>query len=100
MAEIKKTKDQETNGFMEFTRKVGLAYIGAFGVMGDEAGKLFERFVERGEVAQQAARKRMKQNGKDVRQFAQQVQKQEKHAVAKANKSVKKAVKRVEHALA
>lgn len=100
MAASKKTEHPEQNGFMEFTRKVGLAYIGAFGVMGDEAGKLFERFVERGELVQQDARKRMKQNGKDMREFAHQVQKQEKQAVAKANKSVKKAVKRVEHAIA
>lgn len=99
MAE-KKMLVKEQNRFMEFTRKVALAYIGAFGVAGDELGKLFERFVTRGERIEQEARKMAKQNDKQVRQFAHDMQKEQKAAVARANKTVKKAVKRVEHAIA
>lgn len=99
MAE-KKMLVKEPNRFMEFTRKVALAYIGAFGVAGDELGKLFERFVTRGERIEQDARKMAKQNDKQVRQFAHDMQKEQKAAVAHANKTVKKAVKRVEHAIA
>ncbi len=99
MAE-KKMLVKEPNRIMEFTRKVALAYIGAFGVAGDELGKLFERFVTRGERIEQEARKMAKQNDKQVRQFAHDMQKEQKAAVARANKTVKKAVKRVEHAIA
>lgn len=95
MAE-KKLEMKEPNRFMEFTRKVGLAYIGAFGVVGDEAGKLFETFVTRGERMQKDARKMMKQSGKEVRQLAHEAQKEQKHAVARANKTVKKAVKNIQ----
>lgn len=97
---VKKIEMKENNRFMEFTRKVGLAYIGAFGVAGDEMGKLFERFVTRGEMIQKDARKMAKENNLQVRQFAHEMQKERKDAVAKANKAVKKAVKRAEHVVA
>lgn len=96
---VKKVEHKRSNRFMEYTRKVGLAYIGAFGVAGDEMGKLFDKFVTRGEVIQQDAQKMVKSNGKQVRMFAQDMQKEQKAAVAKANKTVKKAVHRVEHAI-
>ncbi len=97
---VKKVEMKEPNRFMEFTRKMALAYVGAFGVAGDELGKLFETFVTRGERMQQDARKMARQSNKDVRQFAHEVQKEQKTAMARANKTVKKAVKRVEHAIA
>lgn len=96
----KNGKSQETNRLMEFSRKAALAYVGAFGVAADELGKLFELFVTRGERMEIDARKLVKQNGKEVRQFAQQVRKEQKVAATRANKAVKKAVKRVENAIA
>lgn len=92
----KKIEDKQTKRLMDFTRKVVLAYVGAFGVAADEFGKLFDRFVVRGERIEKEARKLVKQNEKDMRHFAQQVQKEQKVAVAKANKNVKRAVKRIE----
>ena len=99
MAE-KKMLVKEPNRFMEFTRKIALAYVGAFGVVGDELGKMFETFVTRGERMQKDARKMVKEGNKEVRQFAHDVQKEQKAAVVRANKTVKKAVKRVEGAIA
>ena len=96
---VKKVEHKETNRFMEVTRKVGLAYIGAFGVAGDEMGKLFEKFVDRGELIQKDARKMARENGKQIRTFAQDMRHEQKAAVAKANKTVKKAVRNVEHAI-
>ncbi len=96
----KNGKTPETNRALEFTRKAALAYVGAFGVAADELGKLFEKFVTRGERIEKDARKLVKQNGKEVRHLATQVQKQQKANVAKVNKSVKKAVKQVEEAMA
>lgn len=91
---------KENNTVRNFTRKAALAYVGAFGVAADEMGVLFDKFVTRGERVQQDARKMMKQNGKQVREFASQLQKEQKANVARANKTVKKAVKRVEEAIA
>lgn len=96
----KNGKTLEPNKVREVTRKAALAYVGAFGVAADEAGKLFERFVVRGEQIQKDARKMMKQNDKQVREFATQVRKEQKATVARANKTVKKAVRRVEAAMA
>lgn len=96
----KKVELQETNRVVEFTRKVALAYVGAFGVVGDELGKLFEQFVARGEQMEKNARKLVKRNDKQIRQLATRFEKEQKANVARANKSVKKAVKRVEHAIA
>ena len=84
----------------EFAHKAALAYVGAFGVAADELGKLFELFVTRGEQMEKDARKLAKQNGKQVRLFATQVQKEQKATAVRANKTVKQAVKRVEEALA
>lgn len=97
---VKKIEHKEQAGFKGMARQVALAYVGAFGVLGDELGKLFERFVARGERMEKDARKLAKQNGKQVRQLTQQAQKEQRAAVAKVNKSVKKTVKQVEHALA
>lgn len=96
----KKAELHETNRMLEFTRKVALAYVGAFGVVSDELGKLFDQFVTRGEEIEKNARKLVKRNDKQVRHFAEQVKKEQKATAAKANKAVKKAVKRVEHAIA
>lgn len=95
-----KTTQMEMNNVRELSRKAALAYVGAFGVAADELGILFEKFVTRGEQMQQDARKMVKQNGKQVRLFAARVQKEQKANVARANKTVKKAVKRVEGAIA
>ena len=96
----KKVENKEMNRFMELSRKAALAYVGAFGVMADEMGKLFETFVTRGERMEKDARKLMKEGNKEVRQFTHQVRKEQKAAVARANKTVKKAVKQVENAIA
>jgi hypothetical protein len=96
----KNGKVQETNGLMSFSRKAALAYVGAFGVAADELGKLFELFVTRGERIEKDARKLVKQNSKQVREFAQEVRQEQKVAATRANKAVKKAVKRVENAIA
>src|SRR4051794_24361977 len=95
-----KTTQIETNNVREFTRKAALAYVGAFGVAADELGRLFYKFVTRGEQVELDARKLVKQNEKQVRQFAAQVQKEQKTNVAHANRTVKKAIKRVEEAIA
>jgi hypothetical protein len=95
-----KSTQVEMNNVREFTRKAALAYVGAFGVAADELGSLFEKFVTRGEQMQHDARKMVKQNEKQVRQFAAQVQKDQKANVVRANKTVKKAVRRVEEAIA
>lgn len=97
---VKKIELKEPNALYKFSRKAALAYLGAFGVAGDEISKMFNRFVDRGERVQISARKMMKQNRKDVRNLAHEVQKEQKAAFTRANKSVKKAAKRVEHALA
>ncbi|MCC7161539.1 MAG: phasin family protein [Anaerolineae bacterium] len=96
----KKLELREPNRVFAFTRKVALAYVGAFGVVGDELGKLFEQFVHRGEKMQHDMGKLVKRNDKQVRHLTQQLKKEQKIATAKANKAVKKAVKRVEHAIA
>jgi len=92
----KKVETKPANGVMEFGHKVLLAYVGAFGVMGDKLGEWFEMFVERGHVMEKDARKMVKQNEKQARKFAADLQKQEKTAVRQAEKTVKKAVKKVE----
>lgn len=92
----KKMEVEHANGFVEFGRKVVLAYVGAFGVASDKLGEWFELFVERGEVVEKDARKIVKREEKQVRKFAADMQKQEKAAVHKAEKTVKKAVKKVE----
>lgn len=97
---VKKIEIKEPNAVYKFSRKAALAYLGAFGVAGDELGKLFNRFVDRGERVQISARKMMRQNRKEVRNLAHEVQKEQKAALHRANKSMKKAAKRVEHALA
>lgn len=96
----KKAEPQQMHRMRELSRKVMLAYVGAFGVISDEAGKLFERFVNRGEEMEKELRLRAKRNDKQVRHFAGQLKKEEKATVARANKAVKKAVHRVEHAAA
>ena len=73
-----------------------LAYVGMFGVAGDKLGDWFELFVERGEVIEKDARKLVKREEKQVRKFAADVQKQEKAAVHKAEKTVKQTIKKVE----
>lgn len=93
-------KPVETNSVREISRKAALAYVGAFGVAADEAGKLFERFMVRGERIEQDAREMVTQNEKQVRHFANRVKKEQKANVVRANKTVKKAVKRVEKAMA
>ncbi len=92
----KTTKTVEATSVRELGRKAALAYVGAFGVAADEAGKLFERFVVRGERIEKDARKLMKQNEKQAREFATEVKNDQKANVAR----VKKAVKRAEKAIA
>lgn len=93
---VKKVEHREMRGLREFSRKVALAYLGAFGVAGDEFVKLFELFVKRGERVEIDVRKRVQQNGREARHLAHEIQKEQKAATAKASKSLKKAVKRVE----
>lgn len=69
----------------EMGHKVLLAYIGAFGVLGDELGVLFERFVKRGE--------RME---KDLRKLVREGQKEQRAAFARAEKTAKRAAKKIE----
>lgn len=96
----KNGKTAEMNSMREMGRKAALAYVGAFGVAADEAGKLFERFVKRGERVEKDARVMMQQNEKQLRQLAMRVKREQKANVVQANKTVKKAVKRVEKAIA
>jgi len=97
---MKKAELEQPRRVREFARKVALAYVGAFGVVGDEAGSLFERFVDRGEQMEIDARKRLKRNDKQARHLAGELKKEQKASVARANKTVKKAVKQVEQAIA
>ena len=96
----KKAETQQMHRVRAFTRRVALAYVGALGVVSDEAGKLFERFVDRGEQMEQELRKVVRRNDKQVRQFAGQLKKEQKAAAAQTNKTVKRAAKRVEQAIA
>jgi poly(hydroxyalkanoate) granule-associated protein len=95
-----KKQIQEPNRVRQVSRKVALAYIGAFGVAGDELAKLFERLVERGESMEKRARKMMNQNGKQVRHLTVNFEREPKANSAQAPKSPRKTVKRVEHAAA
>ena len=96
----KNGKHGETMRAREVGRKAALAYVGAFGVAADEAGKLFERFVKRGEKMQKDARVMVQDNEKQLRHLATRVRREQKANVAQANKTVRKAVKRVEKAIA
>lgn len=91
----KKVEVQEMNGLMELGRKVVLAYVGMFGIAGDKLNEWFDLFVERGEVIEKDARKMVKREEKHARKLAADLQKQEKMAVHKAEKSVKHAAKKV-----
>jgi hypothetical protein len=93
-----KTMDMQT--MRQVGRKAALAYVGAFGVAADEAGKLFERFVKRGERMEKDARVMVQQNEKQLRQMATRMKREQKTNLVQANKTVKKAVKRVEKAMA
>ncbi|MBI4675573.1 MAG: hypothetical protein HY741_28345 [Chloroflexi bacterium] len=86
----KKQQSKRADDLMEFGHKALLAYVGAFGVVGDKVGEWFELFVERGQEMEKDARKLVKQNEKQVRKFAADLQKQEKTAVHQAEKTVKK----------
>jgi polyhydroxyalkanoate synthesis regulator phasin len=77
-----------THDWMEFPHKVLLAYVGAFGVAGDEFAKLFELFVKRGERVEKDARKFVNREEKQVRKFATQVQKEQRATIRKAVKRV------------
>ncbi|RIK33510.1 MAG: hypothetical protein DCC52_03065 [Chloroflexi bacterium] len=105
----KKVQIQETNGLLQVGRKVVLAYVGMFGIAGDKLNEWFDLFVERGQVIEKDARKLVKREEKHAdarklvkreekhaRKLAVDLQKQEKLAVKKAQKSVKHAVKKVE----
>jgi hypothetical protein len=92
----KKIERREMKGLRAWSRRVALAYLGAFGVASDEIARLFERFVQRGERVEKNVRKMVRQNGKEARHLAHELQKEQKAAAAKANKSFKKAVKKVE----
>lgn len=91
----KKIEVKEENALVEFGRKVVLAYVGMFGVAGDKLNEWFDLFVERGEVIEKDARKMVKREEKHARKLAADLQKQEKAAVHKAEKSVKQAAKKV-----
>jgi hypothetical protein len=93
---VKKIQAKEANGLREFGRKAVLAYVGMFGIATDKLNEWFDLFVERGEEMEKDARKMMRRNEKEVRKFAADLQKQEKAAVHKAEKTVRKAVKRAE----
>jgi hypothetical protein len=95
-----KKQTHEPNRVIELSRRVGLAYIGAFGIMGDELYRLFERFVTRGERMEREARKRMKRNTKHVQKMAAEFEHEQKANYARATKAVRKTVKRAEHAIA
>lgn len=91
----KKVQVEEMNGFVEFGRKVVLAYVGMFGIAGDKLTEWFDLFVERGEEMEHDARKLAKREEKQVRKLAADLQKQEKATVHKAEKTVKHAAKKV-----
>lgn len=84
----KKEMEKHNGRWMELPRKLGLAYLGAFGLAGDQAVKLFNLFVKRGERVE-----------KDMRKFVQEVQKEQPGFVANIEKPVKKTVKKVEAAV-
>jgi hypothetical protein len=71
--------------FMDSAHRFLWAYMGAFGMAGDEFVRLFNLFVKRGE--------RME---KDVRKLVKEAQKEQAKVTVRAEKAVKKAVKRVE----
>jgi hypothetical protein len=90
----------EMNRVRAASRKVGLAYIGAFGVVGDELGSLFDRFVTRGERMELDLRKRLKRNKNGANKLAADLEHETKEKTARATKSVRKTVKRAEQAVA
>lgn len=87
----KKVEVPEVNGLVKLGRKVMLAYVGMFGIAGDKLTEWFDLFVERGEEMQNDTRKMVKREEKQVRKLAADLQKQEKAAVHKVQKSVKHA---------
>ncbi|GIL16039.1 MAG: hypothetical protein BroJett039_12120 [Chloroflexota bacterium] len=91
----KKAEPREMNSVIEFGRKVALAYVGMFGIASDKLGEWFDLFVERGQVIEKDARKMYKREEKQMRKLAVDLQKQEKAAVKKAEKSVKQTIKKV-----
>jgi len=93
---VKKIEPKKTSSVREWSRKVALAYLGAFGVASDEFGKLFELFVNRGERVQKDVRKMVQQNGKEARHLVHEMQKEQKTATARASHALKKAGKKVE----
>ena len=90
----------ESSRLAAVSRRVGLAYIGAFGVIGDELGSLFERFVARGERIEQDARKGFKRNANGTQKMAADLENETKEKTARATKAVRKAVKRAEQSVA
>lgn len=87
MATKKPEMDSRAEYWMGMGRKFYLAYIGAFGLAADEAVKLFDTFVKRGERVE-----------KDVRKLVKTVQAEETQVRATVEKSVKKAAKKIEAA--
>ena len=53
--------EEERNRFMEVTRKVMLAAVGAVGLAQDETEDFLNRLVKRGEIAEKDARKLLKE---------------------------------------
>lgn len=81
----KKPEMEMRERFMEMPRKLYLAYLGAFGVVGDEALQLFDRFVERGERVE-----------KQMRKLVNEVQAEQPKLAARVEKAGKRAIKRAE----
>ncbi len=58
---LEEKAEEERNRFMELTRKVMLAAVGAVGLAQDETEDFVNRLVKRGEIAEKDARKLLKE---------------------------------------
>lgn len=87
MAVKKLETESRAEYWMGMGRKFYLAYLGAFGMAADEAGKLFEMFVKRGERVE-----------KSIRRVVTTAQEEEPKVRASVEKSVKRAAKKIEAA--
>jgi hypothetical protein len=77
---------REPARWREMSRKIYLAYLGAFGVASDELTKLFKLFIERGERMDRSVLKQAKRGEKQVRKFAARVEKEQKATIKRAAK--------------
>ncbi len=94
--ELKAEAEEEHSRFLDASRKIARASLGAVGLAQDELKNFMNRLVKRGEIGEKRARKRMKQDSdqrrKSTRRMDRQVEKQWNEALTWMNIPSKKDV--------